>query len=1087
MGAATVPYLTVHSAMTNPGQAGRTMGMASHGSPASSDPTADLSAPIGVAATVSSPMPAGAGGGTLREGPGAKIGPYELLQLIGEGGFGSVFMAQQTQPVQRRVALKIIKLGMDTRQVVARFEQERQALAILDHPNIAKVFDAGATETGRPYFVMELCAGEPIDAYCDRQHLSIPERLVLFAQVCEAVQHAHTKGIIHRDLKPSNVLVSAQGGKPLAKVIDFGIAKATVGRLTEQAVFTEHKQIIGTPEYMSPEQAEGSLDIDTRTDVYALGVMLYELLTGTTPFSGRELRSAAYAEIQRIIREVEPPKPSTRLSQTTETLASVAANRKTEPRKLGTIVRGELDWIVMKALEKDRTRRYESASGLMMDVQRYIAGEAVIAAPPSTAYRFRKFVRRNRGAASAVAAIAGALTLGVVAFAWQAKVAGTERDRAVNAERETKKRADELKKVSEFQAEMLQGINSTEAGERLMKDVQGRFAAALAKEGVPDGQRNVRIEAFAKELGHVNATDTAVEMIERTILKPAINAVDAQFKDHPVVDASLRQTLAELYKGLGKSGEAIPLGERAVETRRRVLGEDHHDTIVSIDTLGTVLWELGEEAKAEAAFREAVERARRALGDEDPAALRAMGNLGNLLRSQGKFDEAEPLLRASFEGRRRVLGEKHRETLIAMNTYGFLFIEQGKFADGERYWREAYEIGKREFGTSDPDVVVWTQNLGGLLTSMGRHADAEPYFREVVESSRRIHGLEHPTTLTCMTNYANTLGALMRFQEAQAIARETLEARRRTLGSDHPDTLMGSAMLGNLLRLGGSLTEAEPYIKDALDGRRRTLGKQNPSTLTSMGSLARLYADQGKLDDAEATYGELFEACKGVWLEDSPNRLLHLNVYNYVLLRAGKIEQAEPLIRQCLEARLRVSGPDNSDTLDARSALARLLLVQGKQDEAEAIYRDALERYRRVSGENNGSTLNAISNLGETLRRRGKFGEAEPLLREALSRTERVLGKDHGQTGSARVDLGRLLLDRNLFAEAEAELLEGERVMAAAGSIALDRRVLSVEALRDLYKAWDKAEPGKGHDAKTAEWSRKLESVRAGQASSKGR
>lgn len=291
---------------------------------------------------------------SFQEAPGTRIGVYKLLQLIGEGGFGSVFMAEQEQPVVRKVALKVIKLGMDTLAVIARFEAERQARAIMGHPNIAKVLDAGATETGRPFFVMELCTGEPINDYCDKHSLSITQRLELFAQVCAAVQHAHTKGITHRDIKPSNVLVSTQDGKPHANVIDFGIAKATASKLMEKTLFTEHRQLIGTPEYMSPEQAEGSLDIDTRTDVYSLGVLLYKLLTGTTPFSSKELRSAAYAEVQRIIREVEPPKPSTRLSANTESLASIAATRDTEPRKLGMIIRGERDWIVMKALEKGR-------------------------------------------------------------------------------------------------------------------------------------------------------------------------------------------------------------------------------------------------------------------------------------------------------------------------------------------------------------------------------------------------------------------------------------------------------------------------------------------------------------------------------------------------------------------------------------------------------------------------------------------------------------------------------------------------------------------------------------------------------------
>ncbi|MBI5763117.1 MAG: protein kinase [Planctomycetes bacterium] len=339
----------------------------------------------------------------LTEGPGTRIGPYKLLQKLGEGGFGVVFMADQDSPVRRRVALKIIKLGMDTKLVIARFEAERQALALMDHPNIARVLDGGATDAGRPYFVMEYVKGEPVTQYADRNNLSIPDRLGLFTQVCHAIQHAHLKGIIHRDIKPSNVIVSTQDGRPHAKVIDFGIAKATDHRLTEKTLFTEHHLLIGTPAYMSPEQAEGSLDIDTRTDVYSLGVLLYELLTGSTPFDNTKLREAAYAEIQRIIREVDPPKPSTRLSESGDMLTALAARRRVEAKKFGSTVRGELDWIVMKALDKDRARRYESATAFAEDVRRHLAGEPIIAAPPSAAYRAKKFVTVHRwGVASSV-------------------------------------------------------------------------------------------------------------------------------------------------------------------------------------------------------------------------------------------------------------------------------------------------------------------------------------------------------------------------------------------------------------------------------------------------------------------------------------------------------------------------------------------------------------------------------------------------------------------------------------------------------------------------------------------------------------
>ncbi len=407
--------------------------------------------------------PAALGSGPA-ERPGARVGPYRLLQVIGEGGFGTVYMAEQEHPVRRTVALKIIKLGMDTRAVIARFEAERQALAMMDHAHIARVLDAGATDSGRPYFVMELVEGEPITAYCDRDSLSVTERLGLFLQVCHAVQHAHSKGVIHRDIKPGNVLVVTQDGRPHAKVIDFGIAKATLHRLTEKTVFTESNQLVGTPEYMSPEQADGSQDIDTRTDVYGLGVLLYELLTGSTPFDAKELRSAAYAEVQRIIREVEPPKPSTRLSET-ETLGDVAAHRRTEPGRLGAIVRGDLDWIVMRALDKDRTRRYDTPSAFAADIERYVAGEPVDAVPPSTGYRLRKFVRRNRGLVASGGALAAVLLLGVLGTSvgmvranWaraeereQRETAQENARRASEAERAATARAAELEQVAAFQ------------------------------------------------------------------------------------------------------------------------------------------------------------------------------------------------------------------------------------------------------------------------------------------------------------------------------------------------------------------------------------------------------------------------------------------------------------------------------------------------------------------------------------------------------------------------------------------------------------------------------------------------------------
>ena len=385
----------------------------------------------------------------ITEGPGAQIGRYKLLQKLGEGGFGVVYMAEQKEPVKRRVALKIIKMGMDTQQVVARFEAERQALAMMDHPNIAKVLDAGATDTGRPYFVMELVKGVPITKYCDDNSLTTQERLELFIPVCHAIQHAHQKGIIHRDIKPSNVMVTLHDGVPVPKVIDFGIAKATQQELTGKTIFTQYNQFIGTPAYMSPEQAEMSgLDIDTRSDIYSLGVLLYELLVGRTPLDGKELMSGGYDEIRRRIKEEEPAKPSTRVKTLAgEEQSTVAKHRKVAPEQLSSELRGDLDWIVLKALEKDRTRRYETANGFALDIKRFLENQPVAAVPPSPAYLLRKYVRRHRGALAVAAAIAGLLVVGTTVSTWQAVRA----TRAQAAELEQKLFAQTQQKKAETQ------------------------------------------------------------------------------------------------------------------------------------------------------------------------------------------------------------------------------------------------------------------------------------------------------------------------------------------------------------------------------------------------------------------------------------------------------------------------------------------------------------------------------------------------------------------------------------------------------------------------------------------------------------
>ncbi len=795
---------------------------------------------------------------------GDRIGNYRLLSRIGEGGFGVVYEAEQERPVRRRVALKIIKLGMDTRQVVARFEAERQALALMDHPNIAKVFDAGATPTGRPYFVMELVKGSPATAYCDEHRLGIRERLEIVATVCEALQHAHQKGVIHRDIKPSNVLVATIDGKVVPKIIDFGIAKATSARLTEKTIFTEFRQMVGTPEYMSPEQAgQSAEDVDTRTDVYAIGVLLYELLTGATPFDSERLRSAAYGELLRIIREEEPLRPSTRIGTLGGTVGQIAAMRATVPGRLSTLVRGELDWIVMRAMEKERSRRYESAGALAADIHRYLNGDAVLAAPPSRAYQAQKFVRRNRALVSGAAAVGAALVVGAVGFAWQARSAQRERDaataernRAVAAEAETAKRAAELKKVSDFQSKMLAQVDPVAAGKGLVADVTARLAEAFAKDGVSEAERAKQVEVFAGHWRRVNATDAARELINGTILKPAIEAIDREFKDQPIVDAALRQAIADRYSDLAMFAEALPLQEKALATRRKLLGDDHIDTLISINNMGVLLQWWGKLSEAEPYLRECLERKRRVLGDDHRETIAAIANMGSQMIYLGKPAEAEPYYKEALERSRRLKDEPNDPMINMLGSMATLLNEQGKYEEAEKLNREALELNRRAYGNDHKNTLVSIGNIGTVLKAQGKYAEAEPFMREAVDGRRRVLGGEHPDTMVAISELEILLQAQGKLDEAEPLAREVLEKQLKLFGYESLDTLISVNSLGGLLLAKQKNREALETLAPAEAAARQVLG----SSARKHRFLLNLGTAQGRTGDFAEGEATLLEA-----------------------------------------------------------------------------------------------------------------------------------------------------------------------------------------------------------------------------------
>ena len=899
-----------------------------------------------------------AGGGEAIERAGDSIGPYRLLEILGEGGFGTVWLAERREPMVQRVALKVVKPGMDSKAVVARFEQERQALAVMDHPNVARVLDGGVTPKGRPYFVMEAVRGEPITAFCDRHRHTIRQRLALLADVCDAIQHAHSKGIIHRDIKPSNILVAMVDNRPVAKVIDFGVAKAVSHALTARTIHTERGQFIGTPEYMSPEQAEmGSLDIDTRTDVYSLGVVLYELLSGTRPFDGGSLRAAGYAEIQRIIREVEPPRPSTRVSSMDPaTGLAVAAARQGERERIAGELRRELDWIPLKAMRKDRTRRYASAESLGADIRRYLDGRPLEAAPESRVYLARKFVRRHRGSVIAVGAVAVALVGGFGTALWQAHEAAVQRDAARDAAARADAsaqaemaRASELKAVADFQDDLLSSVDATSMGVALMADLRAQVQATAGTDSGGAG------DAFEQRIGGVNPTDLAAATLRRAILDPADATITSRFGGQPLVAAQLRQALAVRYRSLGFFDEALRLQVMVVEARRATLGDDAPDTIDARSHQVIALSDLGRFAEAEPIARDNAERARKALGPTHASTIDAVATIAGVLGDLGRGAEAEPLL------------------------------------------REAYESSRTARGEHDPATVSHHFSLASFLRRNDQPEAAEPIYRDVLERRRRILGDDHRDTIASINALATYLTEARRPAEAEPLRRESVERSRRVLGEQHPSTLSALSNLAVLLQDQGSTAEAESIDRDVLARRQALLGAAHPDTLVSLGNLARLLRD------------------------------------------TGRPAEAEPFYRACVDGSRRVLGPAHRLTAFRSFQFAITLFQCGKTDEAARLGRETVDTARRA------------------------FGPTSPNTIEMSRQIATMLEASAAHVIDAGGDAAR-------FALAERMLLDAHAINVDIGGESGDGARGCAARLAALYAAWHHAAPGKGYDARAAEW-----------------
>jgi serine/threonine protein kinase/Tfp pilus assembly protein PilF len=819
------------------------------------------------------------------ENLGDRIGNYKILQPIGEGGCGTVYMAEQEKPVRRRVALKVIKLGMDTKNVIARFEAERQALAMMDHPNIAKVFDAGATETGRPFFVMELVRGIKITDYCDQNNLDTDQRLELFTLVCRAIQHAHQKGIIHRDIKPSNILVTLHDGVPVPKVIDFGIAKATDQQLTDKTVFTQFEQFIGTPAYMSPEQAEMTgLDIDTRSDIYSLGVLLYQLLTSRTPFDPDLLVAAGLDAMRRTIRELEPPKPSARLSRLhVEDLTTVARQRHSLPPKLIHLVKGDLDWIVMKSLEKDRTRRYETASSFAADIENFLQNQPVVARPPSSLYRFQKFVRRNKAGVAATAAVVLSIIAGLVVSTW---LYIQEKEARRLADTEAKR----SQQVALFLEDMLKGVGPS---------------VALGRD-----------------------TKLLREILDKTVAR-----VTTDLKDQPEVQAEICNTLGEVYRALGQLNKAEELhrGARTLQGS----GGNRADAATSLNDLALVLRDEGQYTEAESLQREALEIRRNLYGHDNPDVAQSLNNLALVLRSEGKLAEAESLHREALAIQVTIYGNEHKEIATSLNNLALVLRDEGNLAEAESTFRESLAMQKKVLGNDSPLVSLTMDNLAFVLRDEGKLTEAETLDRESLAMQRRIFGEEHPSVATALNNLALILGAQGKLAEAETLHREALALRRKLLGAEHPEVASSLDNLGLLLRKEKKLAEAESLEREALAMRIQFFGQEHLAVAGSLNNLALVLQDEHKLAEAEGLFREAVEMQRKLLGNAHPSLATVLNNYALTLQAEGKLADAEAAIREALEIRRNKFGDHHPSVTSSLRDLNNVLALEGKPENSQ--------------------------------------------------------------------------------------------------------------------------------------------------------
>ena len=825
--------------------------------------------------------------------PSQLIGPYRLLRRIGEGGMGQVWLAEQTEPIRRQVAIKLIRSGIYDDSLLARFLDERQSLALMEHPAIAKVFDAGATADGQPYFVMEYVSGQPITKYCDEKNLSIRERLELFIKACEGVQHAHQKAIIHRDLKPANILVVEIDGQATPRIIDFGLARAIGVQSGPQsdAIYgspanpARTEIMVGTPGYMSPEQI-GAADIDTRSDVYSLGVVLYELLTGQLPFDSISWKNLPVLDACKQMQEQITPRPSLKAGEKSQVAANAAACRQTKPNKLAGQLAGDLDLITFKALNKDRQFRYGGASELAADLRRYLRKEPVDAHPATKGYKLHKYLQRHRVGAAMAATLVLLLAGFAVLQAVQLRRIARERDRA--------------NRIADFMTSMF---------------------------SVPDPSESRGNQVTARE-----------------ILDKAAQGISTGLAKDPQMQAQLMYVMGKTYMGLGLYSESESLLRRALEIQQRVLGQNDRETAKTLNDLGTCLMFDGKFAEAEKAHRQALTILLRTIGPNTIDSAKVMNNIASSLVRLGQYQDAAQFYRQSLAIQKKLESPNDPRMLSPISNLGVVDYYLGDFAEAERVDREAIDMRRKLNGPDHPETLKPMNNLATLFNAEGRFADAEMLNRQVLDARRRVLGPDHPDTLRSLSNLAGVLEEEGQLEEAEKLERELLDARRRVLGPDNVVTFETMQQLAAALAMTGQIAEGGQLLREAVDGLRRVAGPDNPSTIGAVIDEAYFQEQQGHYGDAEAADRAILDPARRILGAENPHTRMAMNFLALTLAHEGHYAEAEDLAKQALDLENKARAPQHLAHTYSTYFMACIAAMEGKRDEAVSLLQNAVDQ-----------------------------------------------------------------------------------------------------------------------------------------------